>query len=424
MNFQKNPRPAIGGERLARGVKMEELERRSLYSAALHNSTLTVTAGNAASTITVAMDPANPRELAVTVNGVVNLYNRKQIRQIVILGGPGNDTLRVDDSNGNVTVPVTLSGGAGNDTIVGGSMDALLQGGNGNDVLTAGSGQQTLDGGNGDDRLMGGSSHDLLEGGNGDDLLRAGRGSSQLYGDAGNDTLLGGPGNDTLGGAAEDMPLLVGQPPPASIFTPGYDSVVCGGGNDWVVGGEYEQYHQQQTIVAGTGRDTLDARGNDVIIGRKPTDVVPSEDEYQDPTSGQTRFAVETLAVLNIDINSGGTSRQLNIPMGIGNYNFRGAVYTAALPIITSDPGGTLIHMRDTVNRPFTLKEFFQNWGVSFDSTHIGRYVAGNGHKLIMTVNGHRIDDFENYVIQSRAKLQADGSWLNTRVDRITITYT
>jgi Ca2+-binding RTX toxin-like protein len=403
---------------------IEPVECRLLLSAAtLSHGLLTVQATDLNSTIVVAVNSSNKRRLSVTVDGTVQTFSKAAVREIVVDGGSGSDYIAIDDSNGPVMTPASLYGGAGDDTIIGGAGPELLEGGDGNNVLTAGSGNQTLQGGAGNDTLTGGPGDDLLEAGDGDDLLTAGSGPNQLYGGAGTDTLYGGSGNDTLGGADQDELQFQGEPAPSSIYAPGRASIVCGSGSDWVVGSEYEQLHQQSTIVAGSGHDILDGRGNDVIVGQKPGDVIPDQDEYGDPSPGQTSFAVDILAVLNIYIKVNGKLQHVAIPDGVGNFDSRGAFYTSVTPIITSDPGGTLLRMRDVVKRQFTLQEFFQNWGISFDSTHIGRYLVGDGNKLTMTVNGQPNTQFGNYVIQSRSRLRPNGSWVNTRVDHITIVY-
>lgn len=403
-------------------ISAELLESRRLLSGiTLTRGVLNVQGADQGSTIVVGVNAADRRQLAVTMDGSTQQFNRARVRAIVMNGGSGPNDISISD---DVLTPASVFGGAAGDTIMGGGGPELLQAGSGSSLLQAGTGQQTLVGGAGNDTLQGGSAHDLLEGGAGADLLIAGSGDNQVYAGAnGNNTLNGGSGNDTLGGANQDQFLFDGQPPPTSWFVPGDDRIVCGSGNDWVVGGDSEQIHQPSTIVAGSGHDILDARDGDVIVGQKPGDLVPSTDQYGTPTAGQTHFAVDILAVLNIYIRVGGKLQKVSIPSGIGNFGLRGALYTAVSPVITSNPGGTLLRMRDVVKRPFTLGEFFRNWGVSFDSTHIGRYLVGNGHKLTMTVNGKTNDRFGNYVIQSRSRLLPDGSWLNTAVDRITIVY-
>lgn len=84
---------------------------------------------------------------------------------------------------------VHLSGGAGADTLLGGSGDDLLNGGAGADLLQ---------GGDGDDHLVGGGGNDTLMGGADDDVLNGGGGSDTLIGGMGDDTLIGGGGEDTF----------------------------------------------------------------------------------------------------------------------------------------------------------------------------------------------------------------------------------
>ncbi len=404
-------------------VLIEPLERRRLFSSAsLVGGTLTVTASEAGSDITVAAD--RHRAVRVTVDGVERTFDRRRVERVVISGGPGDDRIQVEDAAGPFRSAVTVDGGGGNDTLIGGAGPELLDGGDGDDVLTAGTGGQTLQGGAGDDTLTGGPGHDLLEGGDGDDLLRGGSGPNQLYGDAGNDTLDGGSGSDTLGGAAEDALYTAADPYPTTPVVPGFDSIVCGSGSDWVVGGDSVQFHQAATVVAGSGRDILDGRDGDQIVGTESGDVIPAADEYGTPAAGQKTFAVEALAVLNIYVRVGRTLQKALIPEGVGNAADRGAFYTSLEPQVTPDAGGTLLRMRDVVQRPFYLGEFFQNWGVSFSSTNVGRYLTGDGHRLEMFVNGRPNHQFQNYRMQSRSTLLPDGSRVNTKVDRITLIYT
>src|SRR3954463_1285130 len=80
---------------------------------------------------------------------------------IVVNANGGDDWIKVDES---ISVPVTMFGGAGNDTLMGGS------------------GGDNLNGGAGDDKILGGGGNDLI------------------HGDAGNDLLIGGDGNDIIHG--------------------------------------------------------------------------------------------------------------------------------------------------------------------------------------------------------------------------------
>lgn len=99
--------------------------------------------------------------------------------------GAGNDRVVVGSE---VTVPVTLRGGAGNDLLVGGA---------GDDKLIGGAGEDRILGRGGNDWLYGGPGSDALLGGPGDDRLVGGPGDDRLVGGPGKDTLLGGPGRNT-----------------------------------------------------------------------------------------------------------------------------------------------------------------------------------------------------------------------------------
>lgn len=66
---------------------------------------------------------------------------------------------------------VTITGGTGNDLILGGNQDDTLNGGAGNDIIVGGSGNDRMDGGTGRDLLVGGFGIDRLTGGTDDDLL-------------------------------------------------------------------------------------------------------------------------------------------------------------------------------------------------------------------------------------------------------------
>lgn len=183
----------------------------------------------------------------------------------VLLGGPGDDMLRVeglfrmdgglggDSMEGGIVDystrvnPVTVDGdgvaddgeagegdnvasflvlgGSAGDTFTGG-VDA--HGGRGNDTFTAGVGGHFFRGQTGDDICLGSATGDLCEGGPGKDQLTGGGGSDDLFGGGGADTIHGGPGRDGIFG----------------------DS-----GNDLLFGGERRDF-----IAGGPGDDEIRAR--------------------------------------------------------------------------------------------------------------------------------------------------------------------
>jgi Ca2+-binding RTX toxin-like protein len=78
---------------------------------------------------------------------------------IVINAQDGDDVVTVDE---NITLSAWVDGGAGNDQITGGGGNDVLIGGAGNDQITGGGGRDILIGGTGADRLVGSAGDDIL----------------------------------------------------------------------------------------------------------------------------------------------------------------------------------------------------------------------------------------------------------------------
>jgi hypothetical protein len=92
--------------------------------------------------------------------------------------GAGDDRVSVAK---NITVPVTMRGGAGDDVLLGGGGPDKLIGGQGNDRLVGWRGDDVLYGGPGDDVLIGGPGNDVLGGGSGMDRLVGGSGANEVH---------------------------------------------------------------------------------------------------------------------------------------------------------------------------------------------------------------------------------------------------
>lgn len=121
----------------------------------------------------------------------------------MLTGGAGDNV--IDISGFAASYPSTLSGGGGNDLLIGSSFMNLLRGQDGNDTLIGGDGHDFLQGGAGNDQLDGGSGTDGLSGGSGDDSIVGGLGNDTAFGGSGNDSIRGESGADTLfGGAGSD----------------------------------------------------------------------------------------------------------------------------------------------------------------------------------------------------------------------------
>jgi hypothetical protein len=103
------------------------------------------------------------------------MFERAAVARILVDARAGNDLVRMDESNGAFTdsIPTTIDGKAGRDTLLGGSGVETLRGGTGrdlidgnrgNDVAFMGAGNDTFvwDPGDGSDRIEGQSGYDTM----------------------------------------------------------------------------------------------------------------------------------------------------------------------------------------------------------------------------------------------------------------------
>ena len=271
-------------------------------SASAMPTTLTGNGGNDTLTGGAATDlliETGDVDLVLTDSGLTGLGTDvySAIDQIQLRGGSGNN--RIDASLS--TRAVTLSGGDGDDTLIGGLLADILFGEDGNDHLTGNGGADNLLGGDGTDRLVESGDNDFtlgsgsldgavkdiinsfeeakltggasantflittfagpvtLDGGGGNDSLEGTSFDDSLEGGDGDDTLKGEEGNDTLSGDAGADNLLGGS---------GSDSISGGDGNDRLRGelGTDTLLTGDDTLNGGAGNDDIDGEaGNDVI---------------------------------------------------------------------------------------------------------------------------------------------------------------
>jgi Ca2+-binding RTX toxin-like protein len=111
----------------------------------------------------------NPNELVCAAPSIAGFE---------VNSGAGEDRVSVAK---NITVPVTMRGGAGDDSLFGGGGPDKLVGGQGNDRLLGWRGDDVLYGGPGDDVLIGGPGDDILRGGLGEDRLIDGLGGDSVH---------------------------------------------------------------------------------------------------------------------------------------------------------------------------------------------------------------------------------------------------
>ncbi len=245
------------------------------------------------------------------------------VAQVTVDGGNGDDTITVTDMDrvcrGLVTVRggkgddlltglnaklgqmrLSMSGGDGNDTIIGTSGDDTLSGDAGIDRIKAGLGNDLVFGGAGIDSINGEGGNDTLVGGDGTDTL-VGDGADSLSGDAGNDSLVGDQGNDILsGGEGDDTAsggdgndTITGDNGNDSLSgDSGQDNITGGNGDDTIDGGRNDDMlnggagndkirgdHGNDTIAGGAGNDTINGGdGDDVINGQTGNDLLAGGD--------------------------------------------------------------------------------------------------------------------------------------------------
>ena len=102
-------------------------------------------------------------------------FKRRHIARIAVNSQAGDDLVRIDESNGIFTdsIPTRLDGGAGNDTLSGGSGAEMLLGGDGNDTIDGNMGNDLALLGAGDDTFVWdpGDASDIVEGQAGNDQM-------------------------------------------------------------------------------------------------------------------------------------------------------------------------------------------------------------------------------------------------------------
>ncbi len=237
--------------------------------------------------------------------------------EAVTLGGlDGNNYF---DASGS-SLPVTLYGGAGMDTLIGSPFDDVLHGVWDNDRIHGRDGADTIFGGTGTDylygeggpdslyahsatalvqewvtnHLYGGDGNDTLHGSEGVDYLYGHQGHNVLYGHGGNDWLYGDSGNDTLYGGNHNDRLY------------GYN------GNDSLEGG-----YGRDSLYGGWGRDTLkgnqdddyldggDDNSRDLLYGQQGRDRFVKY--YRDVWSSAKRRYIREFQDFTVDFEWSGT---------------------------------------------------------------------------------------------------------------------
>jgi hypothetical protein len=144
----------------------------------LHHGLLTIEGTDASEQIALRLGAGDPAVLEVDIgdDGSVEFsFLRASVARIAIDAGAGDDHVRIDDSNGSFTdsIPTTVDGGDGDDTISGGKGPETLLGGDGDDTIDGNGGNDLGVLGAGDDTFVWdpGDGSDTIEGQDGDDTM-------------------------------------------------------------------------------------------------------------------------------------------------------------------------------------------------------------------------------------------------------------
>jgi Ca2+-binding RTX toxin-like protein len=217
---------------------------------------------------------------AVSVKGGTPTVANTSKLQAFGLGG--DDNLTLDEANGALPA-AQLFGGAGNDTLTGGSGADQLFGQDGNDTLLGKGGNDLLFGGDGNDVLTGGAGDDQVFGQDGNDRMiwNPGDGSDLFEGGAGTDTaeVNGGNGSETFSITANGTRVRFDRldPAPFNIDVGTTENLVlnANGGDDVITAGNGLASLIQLTIDGGAGNDTITGGdGNDVLLGGDGNDLI------------------------------------------------------------------------------------------------------------------------------------------------------
>jgi Ca2+-binding RTX toxin-like protein len=244
---------------------------------------LSVLGDAAANTITVSRNAAGNilvNGSAVAVKGGTPTVANTTLIQV--FGLAGDDVITLDEANGALP-RANLFGGAGNDTLTGGSGADMLFGESGNDTLLGKGGADFLFGGGGNDVLTGGAGDDQVFGQDGNDRMiwNPGDGTDLNEGGAGNDTVEvnGGNGAETFTVTANGTRVRFDRTAPApfslDIGTTENLVVNCNGGDDSFSAGNGLANLISITVDGGAGNDTLPGGdGNDTLIGGDGNDFI------------------------------------------------------------------------------------------------------------------------------------------------------
>jgi Ca2+-binding RTX toxin-like protein len=150
--------------------------------ASLHHGTLRVQGTHGDQQVALRLSDRTQIQVDAGDDGSADFtFDRADVQAIKVKMGQGNDSARIDDANGAFTdtIPTTVAGGPGNDSLEGGQVQIAAE----NETFYAGPGNDLVDGGKGNDTAYLGAGDDTFRWDNGE-------GSDVIEGQDGLDTML------------------------------------------------------------------------------------------------------------------------------------------------------------------------------------------------------------------------------------------
>lgn len=213
--------------------------------------------------------------LTLTITG--SIAGNGQVILSSLAGAGITDIDATDFSGGIVMQPggafteaLTITGGAGNNVLVGSDQDDTFETGDGDDTIQAGLGNNTITSGGGNDTITASNGDNEIDAGEGDDAITVGNGANNITAGAGNDTVSVGSGTNTIDLGDGDNSFTLGGGDNTVTGGAGADVGTAGAGNNTVDLGDgdnsFTAGNGDNTVSTGAGADTISLGNGDNVV--------------------------------------------------------------------------------------------------------------------------------------------------------------
>jgi Ca2+-binding RTX toxin-like protein len=292
---------------------------------------------------------------SLTGNGELDLAGKSFNESDTLTGGTGNDTLV---GNG----PDTLIGGTGNDTYkINDAATAVVENYNeGIDTLKGYGGNDNLKGGDGGDRLYGGNGYDSLRGEAGNDWLDGGAGNDWIYLGAGSNTVKGGSGSDYISfaerGSGPDLTIDLSAGTTALSSAPAtvvdtldsIENVTGSSAKDHITGTDsvnrLRGLYGNDTLLGMGGNDTLDGgKSNDSLEGGGGNDILNGEEGNDTLDGGYSNDTLTGGTGNDVFVFAKGAGQDVITDLNVAEDTIRFEGFGGQTYTPTSTAGGTAV---------------------------------------------------------------------------------